>query len=71
MWPSSTTLPQPLQGGLGGVDLGQDVLAGHVLVHHPVDGLHLPDDLFQPAVQVFGVHTLFHVQSSIPLGVSI
>ena len=60
MCPSSTTWPHLVQGGLGGVDLGKHILAGHVLVHHPVDGLYLSDDLFQPAVQVICVHTLPH-----------
>ena len=57
MWPSSTAV----QRGLCGVDLRQNVLAGHVLVHHAVDGLYLPDDLFQPPVQIFRIHTLLHV----------
>ena len=31
-----------------------------ILVDHPVNGLYLADDLFQPAVQVICVHTLPH-----------
>ena len=53
-------LPRLVQGGLGGVDLSQDVLTGHVLVHHPVDGLHLTDDFPQAAVEVVRIHTLSH-----------
>ena len=45
---------------LGGVDLGEDVLAGHIFVDHAVDGLHLADDLFQTPVQIVCVHTLSH-----------
>ena len=71
MWPPQHHLTAAVEGRFGGVDLGENVLAGYVLGHHPVDGLHLSDDLFQPAVQVIGVHTLFCVQSSIPLGVTI
>ena len=56
-------LAAPVEGGLGRVDLGQDVLTGDVLVDHPVDGLHLSDNLLQPAVQVVRVHTLSHCHS--------
>ena len=42
-----------VQGRLGGIDLGQDVFAGDILVDHAVDGLNLADDLFQSAVQIF------------------
>ena len=45
-------LPRFVQGGFRRVDLGKDVLAGHILVDHPVDGVDLTDDLLQPAVQV-------------------
>ena len=51
-----------VQSGFCGIDLGENILAGHVFVHHPVNGLYLSDDFFQPAVQVFCIHTLFHVQ---------
>ena len=53
-------LARLVQGGFGGVDLGQHVLAGHILVHHAVDGLDLADDLAQAAVEVVGIHTLSH-----------
>ena len=56
--------------GLGGVDLGQHILTGHVLVYHAVNGLHLADDLLQPPVQVVRIHTLSHADTSrIPNGV--
>ena len=54
-----------VEGGLCGVYLGEDILAGNVLVNHPVDGLDLSDDFCKPAVQVCGVHTLFHNSASI------
>ena len=54
-------LAAAVQRGLGSVDLGQYILAGHILVHHPVDGLNLADDFLQPPVQVLRVHTLLHV----------
>ena len=47
-----------VQCALGGVDLHQHVLTGHVLIHHLVDGAQLPDDLFQSAVEVVRIHTL-------------
>ena len=53
-------LPRPVQGRFGRVDLGKNVLAGYVFVHHAVDGLHLADDLFQAAVQIRRIHTLLH-----------
>ena len=58
--PLQHDLAHAVQGGLCRVDLGEDVLTGHVLVHHAVDGLDLADDLLETAVQVFGVHTLLH-----------
>ena len=54
-------LSAAVERGFRGVDLGQHILARHVLVHHAVDGLYLSDDLFQAAVQVFRIHTLLHV----------
>ena len=53
-------LSAAVEGGLGRVDLREHILAGHILVHHPVDGLNLSDDLFQAAVQIVRVHTLSH-----------
>ena len=53
-------LPTLVQGGFGSVDLGENILAGDVLVHHAVNGLYLTDDLFQTAVQVVGIHALLH-----------
>lgn len=51
------------------IDLRENVLAGNIFIHHPVYRLDLPDDFFEPAVQVLGIHTLFHFITSIPLGV--
>ena len=48
--PFQNDLSDLVQGGLGGVDLGEDVLAGDVLIDHAVDGLHLSDNFFQAAV---------------------
>ena len=53
-------LPALVQGRFGRVQLGEDVLTGHILVDHPVNGLYLPRDLFQPPVQIFRIHTLPH-----------
>ena len=38
-------LAAAVQGGLGGVDLREDVLAGNVFIYHAVDRLDLADDL--------------------------
>ena len=58
-------LSAAVQGGLRCVDLRKNVLAGHVLVDHAVDGLHLPDDLLQPAVQIVGIHALLHCAATL------
>ena len=42
------------------VDLDEHVFAGHVLIHHFIDGVDLTGNFFQPAVKVFCIHTLFH-----------
>ena len=62
-------LAAAVKGGFRRVDLGQHILAGDVLVDHPVNGLYLADDLFQPAVQVVRVHALLHCRSLLPYGV--
>ena len=77
MCPSSTTLPHPLSADLAAsverrpcrVELRENVLAGNIFIHHPVYRLNLPDNFFEPAVQVLGIHTMFHFIASIPLGV--
>ncbi len=51
------------------VELRENVLAGNIFIHHPVYRLNLPDNFFEPAVQVLGIHTMFHFIASIPLGV--
>ena len=48
--PFQNDLSDLVQGGLGSIDLGEDVLAGDVLIDHAVDGLHLSDNFFQAAV---------------------
>ena len=53
-------LAASVEGEFGGVDLGQHILAGDVLVDHTVNGLDLADDLLQPPVQIFRIHTLSH-----------
>ena len=56
-------LAHPVQGALDRVDLDEDVLAGHVLVDHLVDGLQLAHELLHPAVQVLRIHALSHTSS--------
>ena len=48
-----------VQGAFGGVELGEDILAGNLLVDHPVDSLDLTQDLGQPAVEIIRVHAFF------------
>jgi hypothetical protein len=49
-----------MESRFGCIDLREHILTGNVLVYHAVDGLNLPDDFFQPAVQIVCVHTLSH-----------
>ena len=48
--PLQYDLPHLMQGGLGGIEL----------CNHPVDCLHLSDNLLEAAMQIFGIHALFH-----------
>ena len=41
-----------VQSALSGVDLRKDVFAGHILIDHAIDRLHLSDDLRKPPVKV-------------------
>ena len=66
--PFEHDLAAAVERGFCRVDLGENVLAGDVLVDHPVNGLYLPDDLFQSAVQIVRVHALPHrVSPAFPL----
>ena len=56
-------LAHPVQGALDRVDLDEDVLTGHVLVDHLVDGLQLAHELLHPAVQVLRIHAFSHTSS--------
>ena len=50
--PLQHDLSAAVQRGFRGVDLRQNILTGHILVNHAVDGLHLSNDFFQTAMQV-------------------
>ena len=52
-----------MQSRLCGIELREYILTGNIFIDHPVNRLYLPDDLFQPAVQVFRIHTLSHGSS--------
>ena len=49
-----------MQGGLGGVDLGEDIFTGDIFVHHFVDGVDLSDNFSESSVQIGRIHALFH-----------
>ena len=53
-------LAAAVQRRLRGVDLGEDILAGDVLIDHAVDGLNLTDDFLESAVKVVGIHARTH-----------
>ena len=57
---SQYDLPHLMQGGLGGIELRKNIFTGNVFVNHPVDCLHLSDNLLEAAMQIFGIHALFH-----------
>ena len=67
--PFQNDLPDFVERRFDGIDLRKDILAGDVLVDHPVDRLDLSADFCEPPMEVFRVHALFHVLSSVPLGV--
>src|SRR5699024_4778505 len=50
-----------IERGFRSIYLRKDILAGDIFIDHPVDGLDLSYDLCKPAVQVRGIHTLFHI----------
>ena len=58
--PLQYDLPHLMQGGLGGIELSKNIFTGNVFVNHPVDCLHLSDNLLEAAMQIFGIHALFH-----------
>ena len=51
--PLQHDLAAAVERRFGDIDLRQHILSGDILVHHAVDSLHLPDDLFQTAMQIF------------------
>lgn len=53
-------LPSFVERALGGVNLQENVFAGHVFVDHFVDGRHLSDDFLEAAVKIGGIHALTH-----------
>ena len=55
-------LANPVQGRLGSVNLGKNVLAGNILVYHAVYGLDLSYDFVETAVQVCLIHALLHLK---------
>ena len=54
-------LPDTVKGRLGRIDLRENILTWNILIDHPVNRLHLPDDLFQTSVKIVGIHTLSHL----------
>ena len=64
--PFQHNLPCFIESGFRGIDLRKDVLARNILINHPVDGLNLSDNFRKPAVQVRGIHALFHLSAPIP-----
>ena len=59
--PLQHDLSAAVQRGFRGVDLRQNILTGHILVNHAVDGLHLSNDFFKTAMQVLCIHALLHL----------
>jgi hypothetical protein len=57
-------LPNLVQSRFRGVDLDQDILAGGILIHHPVDSPELSHDFIQAFVQIIRIHTLPHEPAS-------
>ena len=49
-----------VQGIFGRINLDQHILTRDIPVHHGVNGVNLACDFFQSAVQIAGIHALFH-----------
>ena len=62
--PLKHNLPNLMQSRLRRIDLSQNILARNILIHHPIDRLHLPNDLLKSPVKVLRVHTLLHTITS-------
>ena len=56
-------LAAAMKGRLCSVDLGEQIFAGNVLVHHTVNCLYLSNNLFQSPVKILAVHAFFHSTS--------
>ena len=62
--PFQNHLPRLMEGGFGCIDLRQNILSVYFFIVHAIDSLHVADDFFQAAVEVLGIHTLFHCCTS-------
>lgn len=58
--PFQNDLTDLVQRALCGVDLNQDILAGHIFIDHCVYGVQLSHDFFHSTVYVFRIHALAH-----------
>ena len=56
-----------MQSRFSSVDLGQDVLAGNILLDHFIDGVDLSGYFGQPPVKILKIHALSHIFISLGL----
>ena len=54
-------LSTAVKGGFCGVDLCQNIFAGHILIDHSVNGLYLADNFLESPVKILRVHALSHM----------
>ena len=61
--PLKNDLSAFMKSGFRGVELRKDILARNVLVDHSVYSLYLSYNFSESAMQIFGIHTLLHMQT--------
>ena len=53
-------LTAAMQRAFCSIDLRENILAGHILIHHAIDSLNLTDNLMQAPMEICRIHALSH-----------
>ena len=62
--PFKHNLADAMHSSLHSIDLNKDLFAGHILIHHLVDRLHLTEDLIEASVKIRCIHAFAHKSNS-------
>ena len=62
--PFQNNLSHTMYRALYCVDLNKDFFAGHILIHHFVDRLHLTENLIETSVKIRCIHAFAHKSNS-------